>query len=54
MKKLIITSKPNTLETFDLISLLGSELSKKSRLNEHYHIVINWKEDQVELWKEEK
>ena len=53
MKKenIIMVSKPNTLGTFDMLMLLGHTMHEKNGCN--YSVRINFKEDQVELIKED-
>lgn len=45
--KTILTSKPNTLATFEYLMLLGHTLHEKT--GREYYVEINFKEDCVNL-----
>ncbi len=52
MKKLVMESKPNTLETFEYLMLLGHILHERNGRN--YNVTIDFKSDSVKLFVEEK
>jgi len=48
----IMESKPNNYETFNLLMLLGHTLHEKNGYE--YNVQIDWNNDKVILFKEEK
>ena len=50
MKKnetIIMTAKPNTLGTFDMLMLLGNTMHEKNGNN--YNVIVDFKADEVKL-----